>query len=253
VVGVSPKLLEKLVEDLTQVEKFAGAEIEPVEDSGELPEAITTDVSPRQGRENSAIEAEITPCIEALQQALGPRIERIMGANGGLLVIIDRVDDDAEIFSRKLSDTSQIQVALIDLVSLNGLSRLGLFSAQQPVYYDAAEAPQDEVIPALIHFANERLKAAETLLQQEITGPAVDLIVAALLAVAAVRANKVQVISPEQASVWVYSEAIPKGLLDEKQAALIMRGIALQHADSVPVTLLEALIVECREFVSSSI
>ncbi len=253
VVGVSPKLLEKLVEDLTQVEKVAGAEIESVEDSGELPEAITTDVSPRQGRENSAIEAEITRCIEALQQALGPRIERIMGANGGLLVIIDRVDDDAEIFSRKLSDTSQIQVALIDLVSLNGLSRLGLFSAQQPVYYDAAEAPQDEVIPALIHFANERLKAAETLLQQEITGPAVDLIVAALLAVAAVRANKVQVISPEQASVWVYSEAIPKGLLDEKQAALIMRGIALQHADSVPVTLLEALIVECREFVSSSI
>ncbi|MCK4710134.1 MAG: DEAD/DEAH box helicase, partial [Gammaproteobacteria bacterium] len=204
VVGVSPKLLEKLVEDLTVTERVGGAGADSAEESAEIPEAKISDVSPRQGAEVSAIEAEITGCIESLQQTLGSRIERIMGANGGLLVIIDRVDEEAELFSQQLSEASSIQVALIDLVSLNSLRRLGLFSEQQPVYYNAGESQQDAQTPALISFANERLQAAEALIQQEISVPAVDLIVAALLATAAVRGEQSQAPTVEQAGVWVY-------------------------------------------------
>lgn len=256
VVGVSPKLLEKLVDELTEVEKVTGSGTGAGDDeeAAEIPEAKISDVSLRQQAELTEIEAEITRCIKSLQLTLGSHIERIMGANGGLLVIIDRIDDDAELFSRQLSDSSSIQIALIDLISLNSLRRLGLLSEQEqhPVYYKMAENQPDETTPPLITFANERLQAAETLLQQEITGPAVDLMVAALLAASAVRGEKSQAISIDQAGVWVYSEALPKGWLDEAQAALIMRGVALLQSDSIPMPLLEALLQECRAFVGST-
>ena len=114
---------------------------------------------------------------------------------------------------------------------------------------------QDEQKPkpsTLIAFARERLQAAETLIQQGISGPAVDLLVSALLATAAERADKPQAPSVEQAGVWVYSEALPKGWLDDKQAALIMRGVALLHSDTIPQTMLEALCQESREFIDGS-
>ncbi len=250
VVGVSPKLLEKLVEDLS-VTKTTDTP-EKIPKPSDVKED-NTDVSVGHRHDDRAVEAEITACIEVLQQSFGSRIERVMGANGGLLVIIDRVDDDTEQFAQQLSTRSGIQVALIDLVSLNSLQRLGLFSEQQPVYYESAKVEAENTIPPLINFANKRLQAAETLLQQEITGPAVDLLVSAQLAAAAVRANQPQVISIEQAGVWVYSDALPSGWLNERQAALILRGIALLHAEPVPKSMLEELLLESREFIDSTL
>ena len=255
VVGVSPKLLDKLVDDLAEPGQL---KISQQEEIGQLDEAsIDTSTTERKSSKDSASDTTgvaITQCVNAIQQALGSRIERILGAGGGLLVIIDRVDENTELFARQLSEDSKIAVALIDPVSLKSLRRLGVgFSeADEPVYFDVNEAERGPADPPLIAFARERLHAAENLLQQEIGGPALDLIVSALLAVAAVRANKTQSINIDQAGVWVYSEAIPKGWLDETQAVLIMRGVALLQSDSVPISMLEVLLQESREFVANS-
>ncbi len=250
VVGVSPKLLEKLVEDLTATELAESSR--KVIESTEAMEG-KTEASAAHQPDHSIITAEITACIEALQQSIGSRIERVMGANGGLLVIIDRVDDETEQFAQQLSTRCGIQVALFEQASLNGLQRLGLFSEEQAVFYETTKTEAESVTPALINFANNRLQAAEALLQQDITGPAVDLLVSAQLAVAAVRADQSQAVSIEQAGVWVYSDALPRGWLNEQQAALIIRGIALLHADPVPISMLEALLLESREFVESTL
>ncbi len=254
VVGVSPKLLEKLLQDLTVREQAgaASANTETDLEGAQNAAADLADNAIQPSMEKRDTEAEITRCIETLQHRLGSRIERIMGANGGLLVIIDHVDEAEEHFSQQLSATSDIQIALIDLPSLNSLRRLGLLSEQQPVYYHSADTRQQDVTPALMIFANQRLTAAETLLQQDMTAPAMDLIVAALLATAAVRAGLAHAITIEQAGIWVYSEALPNGWLDESQASLIMRVVALMQADSIPESLLGDLLQECREFVASS-
>jgi len=74
--------------------------------------------------------------------------------------------------------------------------------------------------------------------------------VAALLAAAAGRAGRETPISLQDAGVWVYSEALPKGLLDQQAAGLIMRGVALVQGQAVPEPLVIELADEVARFVS---
>ena len=260
VVGVSPKLLEKLVDDLARSEVDKTSPHESVSDDA-ISQPDEASVQPSKTDPEAASDhaeddtrTAITECVISLQQILGLRIERILGARGGLLVIIDRVDTEAEAFARELSVSSEIPVALIDPVSLNSLRRLGIISAdeQQPVYFEAHDNEKERQPHPLMIFANERLLAAEALLQQSIVGPSVDLLLSALLAAAAVRAEMTRAVSVEQAGVWVYSEALAKGWLDERQAALIMRAVALRNSEAVPASLMDVLLLDCRGFIQST-
>ena len=134
VVGVSPKLLEKLVDDLARADSDKTDESEPdvvvsaQDESSREPSTADRNLSPDTDKDDTV--TVITQCVISLQQTLGSRIERILGASGGLLVIIDRVDEETEAFASRLSLDSQIPVALIDPLSLNSLRRLGIVSAE---------------------------------------------------------------------------------------------------------------------------
>ena len=52
-----------------------------------------------------------------------------------------------------------------------------------------------------------------------------------------------------QAGVWLFSEALPQGWLDEGQAALIMRGLSLAQASELPDALMASLLEDSRGFV----
>ncbi|HSQ06450.1 MAG TPA: helicase, partial [Chromatiaceae bacterium] len=136
--------------------------------------------------------------------------------------------------------------------TLGGLRRLGAASpvaaAQTLFEAQAADAPPAE--PRLLTQARGKLQGAEVLIQQSCPGPALDLLLAALLAAAAARAGETIAPAPQQAGVWLYGEALPKGLLTPDQAGLIMRGLALaQGADAVPEPLVRTLAADVALFV----
>lgn len=112
-------------------------------------------------------------------------------------------------------------------------------------------APQRE--PPLLRQAREKLQGAEVLIQQACPAPAMDLLLGALLAAAAERAGQKVPPVPQQAGVWLYGEALPKGALSQDQAGLVMRAMALaQGADAVPEPMLRGLAADVSAFVQET-
>jgi len=254
VVGVSKKLLDALVEDLTSPQPGPAepaAEAEKITETPAPPAAVATGqavLAEKHGADGSVEEA-ITLCITELQQALGARIERILGSGGGLLAVIDRVDAAADQVAARLSGT--VPVAVIDRCTLNGLSRLG---ASSPVsvsrtYYDASLHTDQGGMSRLATLAAEKLQAARLLMEQHCHNSAVELTLSALLAAAADRAGLEQPVTAREAGVWIYGEALPKGILKQEEVALIMRGVTLAQSPSVPESLITGLLDDTDLFV----
>ncbi len=246
VVGVSKKLLETLVEDL------AGGrpkEIEQEAEAERLPAPAATEPKPPGKPEDHEMDEAVRLCVTEIQQAFGSRIERILGAGGGLLVVMDRVDADAERIAEQISEA--VPVALIDPRTLNGLQRLGPASpiGETKTYYETTAEDRGEQVPPLVAMAQEKLKAAEVLIEQQCTAGAVELLCSSLLAAAANWTGLEYPPSPREAGVWLYGEALPKGLLSQEQGAAIMRAVSLASAPTVPEALIREILEDARDFV----
>jgi superfamily II DNA or RNA helicase len=254
VVGVSPKLLEKLVEDLTETREGGAAPEEEAELTEETSAAMA--VKGKSSAGETPEQRAITRCVEELQAAFGPRIERILGAGGGLLVVMDRVDESADRLTTQLSKQVaeeievEVPLALVDPLTLKSLQRLGSASpVQEGETYYTAEGDSRASESVLLRQAKEHFAAAELLLEQARNGPALELLNTALLATAAARGGQSRTPTTEQAGVWLFSEALPQGWLDQGQAALIMRGLSLAQAAELPDGLLASLLEDSRGFV----
>ncbi|MBK1732880.1 DEAD/DEAH box helicase [Thiococcus pfennigii] len=272
VVGVSRRLAEVLAEDLAGQPSAAeppASEAAAVAPDEAAPEPAATPVSMPTPTEPSAavsrfaaLDEAVRDAILGLQRRFGVRILRILGqrrpgeATGGLLVVLDRVDDGDEAAVDDLSEG--VPTALIDRRTLASLSRLGAASpiaAAEPVY-EPAETPVEGLAVVAEHplarKAREGLEAARLLIQQGCPGPALDLLLGALLAAAAQRAGRDEPPTPQQAGIWLYSEALPDGRLGPEDAALLMRALALaQGAAAVPEPLLAALADDAAVFIEA--
>ena len=280
VVGVTSKLLEILTQDLAALPEGPVAahvdEEEPVQETAlaaettaaldqiasladeTAPLAEAAEQTPERPApsplsetpEATELEQRIRQTIAAVQEALGRRIERILGAGGGLLVVLDQVDAEADQIAARLSE--RVPVAVIDPRTLGGLQRLGAASpvAQARTLYEHTEtAPPPE--PRLLRQAREKLQGAEILIQQTCPGPAVELLLGSLLSCAALRANRDTAPTSREAGIWLYGEALPKGLLTQDESGLLMRAIALaQDPEAVPETLLRDLATDVGRFLS---
>ncbi len=257
VVGVSKKLLETLVDDLAD-EEIRGkdsAEQTQVGEGLSLPDTggDETGLHGVKSKEDVALENTIQKSIETIQQQFGSKVEQILGSGGGLLVVLDQVDSDANLAAQNIS-SEDVPVALIDTTTLQGLQRLGNASPIQETqsYYNAADVSDDEAQSTespLIAIAKEKLEAAEILLEQEIFSIASDLLINALLAAVAGKAGLNKAPTVAEAGIWVYTEALEKGWLDQQQANQIMRHLAVVQANDVPVDLLEQLLIDVQEFI----
>jgi superfamily II DNA or RNA helicase len=283
VVGVSRRLAEVLAEDLAGSEgpepasatpaaafgtpepEQPGSEQPGSEQAGELAELATetpADLSPvESGAGAGRPEAEVLPaeevrrCVIALQEAFGPRIERILASRGGLLVVLDHTDEAADRLAQQISD--RVPIALIDRRTLAGLRRLGAASpaAEGETLYASASATAAPDRHPLARQAESKLEAARLLLAQTqagtpLGGPATDLLLGALLCAAALLAGRDQPPEPREAGIWLYAEAIPRGAIEPPDAALVMRAIALaQGGDSVPPALLQDLASDAATFI----
>ncbi|CAK0781701.1 Helicase [Gammaproteobacteria bacterium] len=253
VVGVSKKLVEVLVNDLNsqgapseEIIAIDGIEVdedgviveaeEPVSPVVKEPDAAAIEA---QATAIAAREKAVRDAVTAVQAAFGTRIERILGAGGGLMVVLDRVDAEADRIAAGISES--VPVALIDPRTLNSLNRLGAASpfAEAKIWFE----PPPRTEPVLLRQAREKLKAARILIEQSCPGPAMEILLGALLAGAAQQAGADTAPTPQQAGIWLYTEVLPKGLLKPEQTALLQRGIAFAHsADALPEALLRELL-----------
>ena len=227
---------------------MAGTEAAPVRPEARVPLG-----------ETEALEDEVRTLLLLIQEGFGPRIERILGARGGLLVVLDRVDEADDLMARDLS--ARIPLALIDRRTLGGLQRLGASSptAGAETLFDATTAGTGSgnrgagPIPPLLRQARDRVQAAELLIAQACPGPAAELLLGAILATAAQTAGLDQAPPPQQAGVWLYAEALPRGLLNNDQVALLMRAFALaQSGDFIPLQLLRPLAEDAARFLDEA-
>lgn len=249
VVGVSKKVLDTLIEDLVGEQPAA-------QDKAAAEAAETGEEKPADGKTAPAtfgdpvLDAAIARCIEELQQAFGSRIDRIFASEGGLFVVLDQVDAAADAVAEGLSD--KIPVALIDPLALKGLQRLGAASplAGARPWYDAADERTQNGMSRMRRLAAEKLKAAKVLLDQDMAGSALDMAVAALLTTASDLAGKDTPVPSQEAGVWLFSEALPAGVLDPQDASLIMKGISLAQGKAVPESLVAELLDDADRFVS---
>ncbi|MCF8005057.1 MAG: SWF/SNF helicase family protein, partial [Chromatiaceae bacterium] len=212
----------------------------------------------------------VRDCVIALQTQFGARIQRMLAQRrrdsglgvgmGGLLVVLDRVEETDDEIAAGLSE--RVPVALIDRRTLASLGRLGEASPvaeAEPVFDgEAADADAGGTLEApvespLLRKAREAIDAARLLIQQRCPGPALDLMLSGLLAAAAYRVGRADPPSPSKAGIWLYGEVLPAGLLEQSDIALLMRAIALgQGADAVPEALLTALADDAAVFIEGA-
>jgi microcompartment protein CcmK/EutM len=258
VVGVSKKMLETLIDDLAE-SKTASDEV--AAEIGEI-ELVSTDDSTAPTETSAPIKhtdisveednSHIKLAIVAVQNAFKQRIQQIMGAGGGLLVILESCTEADELLAEELSQTD-LPVVAMAAHTLRSMQRLGVAS---PVLNAQVlmEAVVEEAIPPnpLFKSAVDKLQAAEILLQQQCTAGAMDLLAASMLARAAAMAGQTVVPSADQVSVWLYGELLPQQILTAEQGAAIVRVVALSQSHQVPEALLAVCLADARQLCSEA-
>jgi superfamily II DNA or RNA helicase len=270
VVGVSKKLLQVLIDNLvaddpvgtdsTEVDSGQPVDSEAVVDThgtleitpsdtfgDEEPVSYATEsVVKPSNLESIDDEAPIRRMIEKIQHTLNARIVRIMGAGGGLLVVVNKADESDEEDSAYLSE-SGVPVAIIDSKTLAGLQRLGKASpvADSRLLFEPDEAGQKTVSP-LFKSAEAKLRSAEILMGQQATAGVMDLLASSMLMMAVDKAGLVQVPAMDSAVLWLYTEALPQQILTQEQVIAIVRALSLSHNPEVPLILLEQVLADAR-------
>lgn len=250
VVGISKKMLETLVEDLA--EPSGTAKEETGEVHTEALQLITDEPSaPGTVKQIPIAAAEdnsrISALIVQLQTAFASRIQRIIGTNGGLLVILAQCSEADERLAETLSQ-ADVPVAVIAEQTLRSLQRLGLSPA-----FERELLPVVETVAAinpLTKVATDKLQAAEILMQQHCNAGVLDLLASSMLCATAVLAGQTQTPAPETASVWLYTDILPQQRLTAEQVAAIVRVMALSQSPQVPEHLLEQCMQDARQLIA---
>lgn len=251
VVGVSKKMLETLVDDLA--ESSGAVKEEATELPGEtidalpVPDAETGSGATKQSEAAVEDNRQINALIVQLQSAFTPRIQRIMGANGGLLVVLEQCTEADEQLAESLSQ-ADVPVAVIAAQALRSLQRLGLSPVGErellPVIETAATANP------LIKVATDKLQAAEILMQQNCSAGVLDLLASGMLTATAVLAGLTHLPAPESISVWLYTDILPQQTLTAEHVAAIVRVMALSQSPEVPDQLLEQCLYDARQLIA---
>lgn len=245
VVGVSKRMLETLIEDLRDT---STGEM-PVKETP--PETRIDEAAKAEAVKDTAQDAAVRECIARIQDAFGPRIERVLGAGGGLLVVMQPVDAEAEAIAETLSDS--VPVALIEPHTLGSLNRLGAASpiAEAKVLYKPDENTARPRISPFAQTALDKLRSAELLIERKSMAGAIEILASAMLAAAAAKAELAQIPTMEEAGVWIYSEALAKGILSPDQTTELSRALALARAPGVPEALVYEVLHDARLLVSA--
>jgi superfamily II DNA or RNA helicase len=254
VVGVSKKMLHSIIEELGIVDPETG-EIKSAE--LKLPEPIVDDVNTDAkiekieplNAEQGDDDTSIKQLISKVQVTFNERIERIIGAGGGLVVIVLNAELDDESQAQALS-SDDLPVVVLDMQTFTALQRLGGASpfVKVTAFYQREES-EAEINPFL-KIAKEKLHSAELLVNQQCYAGVMDILVATLLAIATVASDQKQIPSLEKATIWLYSEVLPKQAMSAEHIAVIVKVIALSQNTDVPEALVQQSLLDTQTVVA---
>lgn len=204
----------------------------------------------QQSDADLAQDSMIKSCIVRIQEAFGPRIERILGSSGGLLVIMQPVDSAAEQLAIELSES--IPVALMEPRTYLGLKRLGAASpvTEMKLLLDRQSDNDAGLESVYTQLARDKLNSAELLIDQGQLAGVADLLAAAMIAEVADRAGWAQLPNADEVSLWVYADALPNKLLLAEQATALVRAISLAKIPSIPEALVYEILADARTIIN---
>jgi len=244
VVGLSKRTLEVLMEDLAGPPEDA-----PATPSAEAEPPREVEATERPRRSAGEDDGAARRLVAEAERAFGPRIERIVATNRGLLIVLDRVEPSDERMAEGLGEAPP--AALVDPATFARLQRIGIAAGdgEARTLFEAETAREADPAAVRLALARERLRAAELLASERHTAGALDLIASALLSGAAARAGLAHPPSADEAPVWIYSQALPQGALSAEEGAIVVRAVSLRNAPSVPDPLVAELLADARSFI----
>ena len=252
VVGLSRSSLDVVASTLEDSGTPGGAAETPSPDvpaglpgEGEEPVAVREEELPGSAEQ----EPDVAEALRVVQAAFGSHIERVLGLGGGLVVVVDAVDEGMVAAADGAEASTRVRVAVIDARAAAALGRLGAGPlAGADALWTRPDTPPAPVEPPLVALARRKLRAAELLLD-EAPADALEPLAAAMLSVVGQRAGLSELPPPERAPVWLYAEAVPHGHASDAEAAAILRAIALSRAPDAPRSIVDGALADARRMV----
>jgi hypothetical protein len=124
VVGISKKMLETLVDDLAEPSAVVKDDVLQTEAIEDTPLSTEVKTAPGTITATDSDNSQVSALIVQLQSTFTSRIQRIMGANGGLLVVLEHCTEADEQLVDALSQ-DDIPIVVIAPQTLRSLQRLG--------------------------------------------------------------------------------------------------------------------------------
>ncbi|NQZ11251.1 MAG: DEAD/DEAH box helicase, partial [Algicola sp.] len=269
VVGISKKTLTEVVDDLAKEAKSADESVEttqelPAVDMPELAQQIDVkqaiSLEPIKSPEpassfelppqlQSDDDNEIKQALMHIGQQFDGRIEQILAKGGGLLIILSEIDSTDHDFldSLKLS----VPAAIVDVKTLRQLQQMGVDPLSSDSQTIDLPPPVYERISPWVLQANEKLAAAQVLLEQKSTVAVMELLCSAIASMLTEIAQLTQMMPIDQVPVWLYAEAIPENLLTAEQAYTVSRVVGLRLASAIPSNLLCQCFDDTRDLIET--
>jgi len=252
VVGVSKKMLQNLIDDLTGSPEEISTSSDESADEQTIDSKATADATATKTRTHGLQpdllddDGSARKTVANVQNAFGPRIERIIGKQGGLLVIVEYGRDDDDEIAQSLS-VAGTPVAVIDHRTWQGLQRLGMASplAEGETVFEKTIVENAALNP-LHAIAEQKLHSAQVLLSQQCTAGVMDLLASAALSKVAALADRHQVPTATDAAAWLYADVVPQGLLSSEQAATVIRIVSLSLSSNLPEALIQEALADTQ-------
>jgi hypothetical protein len=244
VVGVSKKMLQSIIDDLTGEEQQVEQKSATPEQSEELiatnqgQQAIAENKAQTSSDEQETENKQVSALVTKIQTAFSPRIERVLASGGGLLVVVNQVAQNDDVVAQELSE-AELPVVIIDARTLSSLQRLGASSPVADAKILVEEENQQDETNPLVKIALDKLRSAEVLVNQQCYAGVMDILATTMLTVATYASDQKQIPTLEKATVWLYSDILPKQIMTVEQVGAIVRVISLSQNIDVPETLIE--------------
>ncbi|WP_159084125.1 DEAD/DEAH box helicase [Saccharobesus litoralis] len=258
VVGISKQSLKEVLKDLDkhkdqtqETESISSDEMgvdgqiiqtQDIDDDLEQSPTTVVEMTDDESTENS-----ITSLIGQVQVELQSNLKQVLTQQGGLLFVVDQVNDEIEAYFAKLD--TDIQHAVIDSRTQRQLARLGNanpIAASEVIPLTALEPESSQNI--WLNQSKKKLAAAEHLLQAEQDG-VMDLLVASITALITWLADKPELMSDTDIPIWLYSEATQKQLLTPQQAANFSQIMSFKMATDLPIVMQQQLLDDYKSLI----
>lgn len=245
VVNWSNYMVQSIIDDLTE-QKLSSLEL-TVEDDEQKRSADSFPVSGKtSGLTTLQFDQLVQHTLEKIKKKFTTRIEQVLASHEGLLVVVNEMVSKDEEIALKLSE-DQLVVVVIDAKTMNNLSRLKAASpvADVKVIFGRERKVSDQINP-LIKIAQDKLRSAQVLVEQNCFAGVMELLASSMLAVAAFSCGKQQIPTLEQATVWLYKDILPQQVMTTEQIANIGRVVALNQNLDVPEILIRQAVSDAK-------